>query len=221
VQDDDPWRDPLPAPPPEPNPAPLPPPTPAGSADPHAAADPLHATPATAPASPAPHTALADGTVRRLDPAFVPYERLGGWVSIAFVLGLGPIAIGIFWLWSEASLPKVLVIVALWALLLVFLVVTNWIMPEKRYERFRWILSPAGLEIRHGVIFRTITSVPRARVQHTDVAQGPIQRRFGLASLVIHTAGQQDSEIHLGGITFDTARAIRDDLMAAGAGDGS
>ena len=44
---------------------------------------------------------------------------------------------------------------------------------------------------------------------------------FGLATLVVHTAGQQNSEVQLDGVTFDIAKALRDDLMAAGAGDGA
>ncbi len=165
--------------------------------------------------------ALADGLPQRLDPAYVPYERLAGWVSAGVVFVLGPLGIGAFALWSEPKPGRLVVLASIWLALVLLLVTTTLVLPRKRYERARWTISRAGLEIRSGVVFRELTSVPRSRVQHLDVTQGPIQRRFGLATLVVHTAGQQHSEVELAGVTFDVAKALRDDLMAAGAGDGA
>ena len=56
-----------------------------------------------------------------------------------------------------------------------------WPVLELRHTR--WRIDTDGLEIRRGVVWRHTISVPRERIQHTDVAQGPIQRRFGLATL--------------------------------------
>ena len=47
------------------------------------------------------------------------------------------------------------------------------------------------IEIRRGRLVRVRTIVPFGRVQHIDVAQGPIQRPFGLGTLILHTAGTQ------------------------------
>jgi uncharacterized protein len=63
--------------------------------------------------------------------------------------------------------------------------------------------------------------VPRERVQHTDVERGPLGRRFGLATLVVHTAGHQDSEIRLEGLEHGTALAVRDRLLASGSEAGA
>jgi hypothetical protein len=75
--------------------------------------------------------------------------------------------------------------------------------------------------IRSGVWFQHVRTVPRARVQHTDVERGPIERRYGLATLVVHTAGHQDSEIRLEGLAHATAVAIRDHLLAGGGAGGT
>lgn len=165
--------------------------------------------------------ALAEGVPQRLDAAYVAYERLAGWVTAGVVFALGPLGIGAFALWSEPKPGRVAVLGSIWFALVLLLVTTTIVLPRKRYERARWKLSRAGLEIRTGVLFRELTSVPRSRVQHLDVTQGPIQRRFGLATLVVHTAGQQHSEVELSGVTLDVATALRDDLMVAGAGDGA
>jgi membrane protein YdbS with pleckstrin-like domain len=58
------------------------------------------------------------------------------------------------------------------------------------------------------------TTVPLRRVQHLDVAQGPLERLFGVTRLVLHTAGTANSEVVLPGLTRATAEAYRDDIRA-------
>ena len=85
--------------------------------------------------------------------------------------------------------------------------------PAVEYRHASYRVDANGLEIRRGVYFRAVTNVPRSRVQHTDVAQGPLQRRFGLATLIVHTAGNDSAVVELPGLTHDTALAIRDHLL--------
>ena len=81
------------------------------------------------------------------------------------------------------------------------------------YDHTSWLLSPAGLEIGRGVIWRKTLSVPRSRIQHTDVVQGPLQRSYGLSTLVLYTAGAEHARIALDGLAFETALAVREDLL--------
>ena len=57
---------------------------------------------------------------------------------------------------------------------------------------------------------RIRTVVPFGRVQHIDVAQGPIERSFGLATLILHTAGTRGASVPLPGLLFDEAERMRD-----------
>lgn len=169
---------------------------------------------------------VADGARHALDPAYVPYERLGGWIGSAVVLALGPLGIGGFALWSEPRLGRLAVLAGVWFAILALTVWSTLYFPARKFRFAAWSLSPAGLRIHSGVWIRTVTHVPRTRVQHIDVRQGPIERRYGLATLVVHTAGTTDSEVELEGIRFETAHAIKDELLAglsiaAGAGDGA
>jgi membrane protein YdbS with pleckstrin-like domain len=50
-------------------------------------------------------------------------------------------------------------------------------------------------------------------VQHTDIQRGPLDRRLGLAELLIHTAGTQMATVRLPGLTADRASALRDALL--------
>ena len=89
-----------------------------------------------------------------------------------------------------------------------------------RYRYIRYRTDENGFTIRRGVLWRGVTSIPKARVQHTDVVQGPIQRRFGLARLVIHTAGTQDASVSLSGLSYEKALLIRDFLIERDGHDG-
>ena len=50
--------------------------------------------------------------------------------------------------------------------------------------------------------------VPRSRVQHTDVSQGPVERRFGLGTLVIYTAGTDYARVDLAGLDHGSPYAF-------------
>jgi putative membrane protein len=49
--------------------------------------------------------------------------------------------------------------------------------------------SPAGIDLRSGLLSRRETFVRRARIQALDVTQQPLQRLFGVVELEVQTAG--------------------------------
>ncbi len=84
----------------------------------------------------------------------------------------------------------------------------------RRYvAMFRCALLPDGLKVHRGVWWRSEVFVPRTRIQHTDVSQGPIARQFGIAKLQVYTAGTHSAEIDIGGLAHTDAVALRDDLL--------
>ena len=95
-----------------------------------------------------------------------------------------------------------------------------YLWPVVRYRHIRYRLDDHGVTIRRGVVWRTVTSVPTSRVQHTDVSRGPVERYFDLATLVIHTAGTRDASVALSGLGHREAVALRDRLIEAGGGRG-
>ena len=42
--------------------------------------------------------------------------------------------------------------------------------------------------------------MPRSRIQHTDVTQGPFERWLGLGTLVIYTAGTEHAAVPIEGL---------------------
>ncbi len=163
---------------------------------------------------------IADGVEYMLDPATVTVTRLAAliWVgALAAPLWFATLMIAIF-----ASTPPLVKPVLVAALMVMTAFWTFWATwwPGVRYRHISYCTDERGFTIRRGVLWRGVTSIPKARVQHTDVVQGPIQRRFGLASLIIHTAGTQDASVSLSGLPHDKALSIRDFLIAGDKRDG-
>ena len=67
--------------------------------------------------------------------------------------------------------------------------------------------------MRRGLIWRNEILVPRSRVQHLDLERGPIERRYGLATLVVHTAGTRLYALRQSGFVDADAVAMRDALL--------
>lgn len=91
---------------------------------------------------------------------------------------------------------------------LLFVAALIWPKVEHRHTSYR--IDAEGLEIRRGVFWRHQNTVPLGRVQHADVSQGPLQRMFGVGTLVVHTAGTQGASVSLPGLGHEQAVAIRD-----------
>jgi uncharacterized protein len=77
----------------------------------------------------------------------------------------------------------------------------------------RWTLDDDGLRVRRGRYWRREILIPRARVQHLDVERGPIERRYGLATLIVHTAGTRLQALRQPGFDEATAARLRDALV--------
>jgi membrane protein YdbS with pleckstrin-like domain len=86
------------------------------------------------------------------------------------------------------------------------------IFPGRRYRRLGFALHPKLLQVVRGWLFHTDTLVPLVRVQHIDVTRGPLDKAFGTATLIVHTAGTHNSIVTLPGLAPEKASAIRDEI---------
>lgn len=82
-----------------------------------------------------------------------------------------------------------------------------------RWRRTLWKLDGIGLQVRRGVFWQDEILVPRSRVQHLDIERGPLERRFGLATLIVHTAGTRQHALRQSGLEDADAVALRDALV--------
>ncbi|AOE48807.1 PH domain-containing protein [Kangiella sediminilitoris] len=107
--------------------------------------------------------------------------------------------------------------IAAGAVVLIFLMGFIW--AKKSYQYTWYWLTDEGLHIQHGVIWRNKTLVPRNRIQHTDVSQGPLQRRYKLSKFIVYTAGTRDASVPIDGLLIETANDLRQELRQEGDSD--
>lgn len=84
----------------------------------------------------------------------------------------------------------------------------------RRHSYYRWQLSETGFAVRSGKLWQRHTHVPSTRVQHLDISRGPLQRRYGLATLTVHTAGTHGHALSLPCLDLNDAEALRKALAA-------
>jgi membrane protein YdbS with pleckstrin-like domain len=162
---------------------------------------------------------IADGLDHSLDPRVVPLQRTTGWLTSA-VLAIGTL-FGLFVTWL-ANGPTFLRFVSLAAVWLAFNIAVTWHLqrwPEIEYRHTSYRVDDRGIEIRRGVYWRDIVNIPRSRVQHTDVSQGPLERRYGLGTLVVYTAGTDHAKVSLSGLDHLIALRIREHFLPGAVGD--
>ncbi|MDV7401218.1 PH domain-containing protein, partial [Arthrospira platensis SPKY1] len=80
---------------------------------------------------------------------------------------------------------------------------------RKRFEAEGYALREHDIIHQHGYWWKTQTTAPFARVQHVEIAQGPIAKQFGLSTLRVFTAGGGSSDLGISGIALEEAHRIK------------
>ena len=140
-----------------------------------------------------------------LDPAFVTTSRILSALSLLpFVIGAGVLEIARV-LPSGSFLVPILLLYGFIA----------FVVPARKYRHWGYDMGTDRIRIVRGYMFYHDTIVPFGRIQHIDVDQGPIDRRYGLATLTVHTAGNHNSKVALPGLSHSDALAMREAIRAA------
>ena len=193
-----------------------------------ASAQPVPEVPARAPASapaPAPTPTapvppgIADGEDHHVDPRSIHVARL---IALPLTLGIPLLPLAFLTVgWALSGIPTVvyLPLVATVLLLTGLAVTIAYRFPAARYRHLRYLVAPDGLRIQRGVLWRKTIWIPITRVQHTDVSQGPLQRKYDLAALTVHTAGTEGASIPLSGLEHGVATRLAGHLRPERARD--
>lgn len=149
--------------------------------------------------------------LRRLDPRVVILWRVAGCVyALVASLGIGTatfFGLGLGWVLPIAGATFVLAV----SLAL--------ILPSVRYRHCGYQLRQSDLVVHKGALWRTVSLIPHARIQHVDTRTGPLERWLGLARVVVYTAGTIGAQTTLPGLAVEDAEALRDRLAALGGGE--
>jgi len=91
--------------------------------------------------------------------------------------------------------------------------------PPRLYRSWGYRIDAKVLETRSGRMFQRARLLPLSRLQHVDIERGPLERMFGLASLILHTAGTHSANIRIPGLESGEAMRLRDHLIEIGGDD--
>ncbi|MFO1446518.1 PH domain-containing protein [Bacillus sp. Bva_UNVM-123] len=110
--------------------------------------------------------------------------RISGMIHTLFSFLISSVVIGltIFFAWPFWIIGIVVILFVIDAYLMISLI------PTLRWRRWRYEVRENELEIQHGVFIMKRTLVPMIRVQHVDTRQGPILRKYELATVAVSTA---------------------------------
>ena len=158
---------------------------------------------------------ISEPAFRNLDRRVIKLWRVRHAIVSVVLLGMATIAVisvGLAtdqWLWPAIG----------WHLLLVLRVVLLFWYPARSYKSWGYRIDGKVLETKRGIWFRIHQLLPLSRLQHVDLHSGLIERSFGLASLLLHTAGTQHASIVIPGLDAGEAGRLRDELVAIGGDD--
>ena len=141
-----------------------------------------------------------EGELTPLHPNYVKVARLG-----AILFALPPLVIVAIWE-IMGLVPHGIVAVPV-VLLLAWFVIR---VPLRRYAARGYSMEADRLRVVRGLMWRKDTVVPFGRVQHIDVERSPIERHYGLSTLVVHTAGTHNASVSLPGLGEDDALRMRE-----------
>lgn len=77
------------------------------------------------------------------------------------------------------------------------------------FDYMGYAVREKDITYKSGWLWKSMTTVPFNRVQHCDLRQGILDRRFGLSKLTIYTAGGQSTDLMIPGLLPDTAEKLK------------
>ncbi|MGN6032016.1 MAG: PH domain-containing protein [Thermomicrobiales bacterium] len=145
---------------------------------------------------------------KRLDPKAKRLWIINNLIGIAVLVA---IAVGISYglhRWRDLAMPwtvGVPVAIAVAGGLLA------WADAAVRYRIWRYEIRTDEVDLMHGLITRRRQLVPMARIQHVDTRQGPLERHYGLATVLFYTAA---GGMEIPALSVEHAAEVRNQIAA-------
>ena len=164
------------------------------------------------------------GPVRSIRPArgYLAYLKFLFWIAL-IPADILPI---LGWIAIAVALPVLGLVLAIPALIIVVVPdIIAYVGIHLRYDTTWYVLTDRSLRIRRGVLSIHETTISFENVQNVEVRQGPLQRYFGIADVMVQTAGGGVSHgkgeastlgAHVGILQgIEDAQDVRDQILAA------
>ncbi|MHC4797433.1 MAG: PH domain-containing protein, partial [Planctomycetota bacterium] len=128
-------------------------------------------------------------------PDFLRYLKFCFWLGLVLV----DLVILVIWIVIVVAAPLVGILLAPLAFFLAVVPdIVVYVALHLRYDTTWYVMTDRSLRIRRGIwVIREVT-ITFENVQNVKVQQGPLQRFFGIANLIVETAGAGSSDSHEG-----------------------
>ena len=124
---------------------------------------------------------------RKPSPAFIGYLQIQLWAGILFALvALLFLTISIV---IAAENAWVLIGTVLIAGMIFVMALIGYIAIHLRYDTTWYVFSDRSMRLRRGIWIIRESTITFENIQNVKVTQGPLQRFFGIANVVVETAG--------------------------------
>jgi uncharacterized protein len=146
---------------------------------------------------------VEDAPPSRLSPRVVKVWRLGALITTAAVTVAALVVLLAFEQSLLLAFPVTLAGIA-----------EALLVPERRWRAWSYHVGEVDVRLTRGVLWRSTSVVLHSRIQHVDTSQGPLERAYGLARVVVYTAGSVGAVVSIPGLPAAEAEMLRDRLAA-------
>jgi membrane protein YdbS with pleckstrin-like domain len=140
-----------------------------------------------------------------LPPGLLKLRRL---LLVLWMVPLAVVAGALLWILAGPAW-------AAFALLPLAVLLWGWVMLGRNWRSWRYAERADDLLISRGILWHQETIVPYGRMQLVEVTSGPLERKFGLSSLQLHTAAAA-TDATIPGLVPTEAERLRDRLTELG-----
>lgn len=139
-----------------------------------------------------------------LETAYLKVERITVLITLSVILTAGVSMTLIF-----SSVMDTMMVVGASVIFLLFAILL-FVSTELSFKYSGYALREKDVIYRSGWIVRKERIVMLNRIQHVSIQSGPLERKFGLSSVSLYTAGASDADFTIRGIKTETAQQIKD-----------
>lgn len=148
---------------------------------------------------------IEDVQMRPIHPAIKKVWRIYAVITFLAIIALGTP----FYIFVVKSNKFATYLLLLGLIIAVFILIKGLVFSDRSWKAWQYGITDTELILTWGVIWRTLRVIPRYGIQHIDINEGPIDRRFGLVQIVIFAAGSVGVVATIPGLTRTEAEELR------------
>jgi membrane protein YdbS with pleckstrin-like domain len=107
---------------------------------------------------------------------------IGGAIAVPEIIALTGGSLALHWLLA-------VILFAFAAIAFTAIVIITVAVIRLEYDLRQYVVTDKTIRIRSGAVVVSEATITFANVQDVEISQGPLQRWFGIADLIVHTAG--------------------------------